>query len=99
MAETPGTTVTSMSRHAGLPASIASNTALAMANTPGSPEDTTATDLTCGGKIERLTGAGQLFAIVGFVPALAGALRHAGEIRRIADEVGGGGKRLLTQAA
>ncbi len=43
MAEMPGITSTSMSRHSGAPRSIASNTALAMANTPVSPEETTAT--------------------------------------------------------
>ena len=46
------------------------------------------------GKLESLAGAGQLLAIVGRVAKLAGALGHAGEIGRIADEVAGGGERL-----
>src|SRR5262245_54703336 len=50
--------------------------------------------LTFGGKIERLAGAGKLFTIVGKMAALAGTLRHAGKIGRVANEVGGGGKRL-----
>ena len=43
IAEMPGTTATSSARQAVSPCSIASNTALAIANTPGSPEDTTQT--------------------------------------------------------
>ena len=39
----PGMTSISRSRHAGSPCSRASNNAEAMANTPGSPDDTTAT--------------------------------------------------------
>ena len=45
------------------------------------------------GKLERLLRAGELFAIVGGVPLLAGALRDTGKIRAVADEVGGGSKR------
>jgi len=45
MADTPGRTSTCRSRHAGLPCSIASNTALAIPNTPASPEETIATRL------------------------------------------------------
>src|SRR6478735_5600092 len=66
MADTPGTTVTSMLFQASRPVSMASNIALAMANTPGSPEETTGTfgharevgtiahEVGCGG--ERLGG-------------------------------------------
>ena len=43
IAVTPGTTATSSRRHASGPASIASQTAAAIAKTPGSPPDTTAT--------------------------------------------------------
>ncbi len=43
MAVTPGTMLRSIARHAGGPASIASQTAAAMAKTPGSPPETTAT--------------------------------------------------------
>ena len=43
IAVTPGSTRMSSVRHAGSPASTASKTAAAMANTPGSPPDTTAT--------------------------------------------------------
>ena len=39
----PGTTSRSISRHAGGPASMASQTAAAMAKTPGSPPETTQT--------------------------------------------------------
>ena len=45
MALMPGMTVTSISRQWGSPVSIASNTAAAMAKTPGSPPETTATSL------------------------------------------------------
>ena len=43
MAVTPGSTLMSRLRHAGSPVSTASNTAAAMANTPGSPPETTTT--------------------------------------------------------
>ena len=43
IAVTPGTIVTSSARHSAGPASIASQTAAAMAKTPGSPPETTAT--------------------------------------------------------
>ena len=55
------------------PVSIASNTALAMANTPGSPQDTTATDLARSGEIERLLARG---------PAPRDCPRRAGAGRR-----------------
>src|SRR6478672_10779909 len=46
------------------------------------------------GKLERLLRASELFAIVGGMPLLAGALWDTGKIGTVADEVGGGGKRL-----
>ena len=72
--------------------SIASKTAAAMAKTPGSPPDTTATCAPATASAQRGAGAVQLFAIVARVPRLAGALRAAREIGRIADEVGGLGE-------
>ena len=47
IAVTPGTMVRSMARHSAGPASIASHTAAAMAKTPGSPPETTATFSPC----------------------------------------------------
>ncbi len=41
-----------------------------------------------------MTGAGKLLAIVGGVARLSRPLGHAGQIRRIANEVGGGGERV-----
>ena len=47
IAVTPGTIATSSVRHAASPLSICSHTAAAMANTPGSPPDTSATCAPC----------------------------------------------------
>jgi len=60
MAVTPGVTTTSMSRHSAGPFSIASQTAAAMAKTPGSPPETTRRrrqrlrGQCCGGPVEFL---------------------------------------------
>ena len=93
IAEIPGTTSISSARQTGSPPSIASNTALAIANTPASPDDTTATRRPCGGQRQREACAVQFLPVVGGVAYLAGSLGHPRQIRRIADQVGSGGKR------
>ena len=74
IAETPGETAISSSSHRGL-SSIASNTAAAMANTPGSPPETTATARPSAASVKRKPGAVQFEAIVAGVGALVGPQR------------------------
>ena len=95
IAVTPGSTLMSSSRQAGSPLSTASNTAAAMANTPGSPPDTTATWRPEAASDSAMPRAIELDAIVGGVAALAGARRHAVEIGTVAHEVGGTRQRGL----
>ena len=100
MAEMPGITSMSSARHAGGPASIASNTALAMANTPASPDDTTATSRPGGGQCQRVAGAVQFLAVVGGVADLAVAQGTARQIGAVADQIGGGlqgGRRVCVR--
>ena len=74
--------------------STASKTADAIANTPGSPPDTTATDAPRPRATAPLRAI-QLDAIVAGEPRLAGALRHARDIGRVADNI----FRLLQRGA
>ena len=74
---------------------MASNTADAIANTPGSPPETTATRAPLGGELERVPRARELLAIVRDMTALPGrTIGNAREISVIADEIGRGGQRL-----
>ena len=68
------------------PVSISSQTAAAMANTPGSPPETTATLRALRGVTQRGGGARAFLAVVGGMAALAGARRHAVEIGPVAVE-------------
>ena len=95
IAVTPGSTLMSRSRHAGSPDSTASNTAAAMANTPGSPPDTTATWRPDSGKRQREPRAIEFDAIVRSVAALVVARGNAVEIGTVAHEVGGARQRGL----
>ncbi len=66
--------------------SIASQTAAAMAKTPGSPPETSATRAPLGRMVEGGFGALELLAVVGSVAALAGSPGHAVEIGPVAVE-------------
>ena len=83
----PGSTVIGTARQAGSPSS-ASNTAAAMAKTPGSPPDTTATRFPCAARSSAKRGALQLDPVVGGMAALARLGRDAVEIGAVADEIG-----------
>ena len=89
----------SSARQASGPASIASHTAAAMANTPGSPPETTATRRALGRMAKRGLGARALLAIVGGMPRLARPRRHAVEIGPIAVERVGGCERVVAPPA
>ena len=94
MAETPGTTVMSMSFQAGAARLDRLEDRARHGEHAGIAGGDDRDGLALSGKLERLAGAGKLLAIVGGVAALAGTLRHTGKIGRIADEIGRGGKRL-----
>ena len=68
---------------------------LAIANTPGSPEETTATRRPRCGQLQRERGPLGLHPVVGGVPALARVGRHPVQVGAVADQVVGGGQRGL----
>ncbi len=84
----------SRSRVAGS-ASTASKTALAMAKTPGSPEETTATRAPLPRQVEGVAGAVELHPVVAGVPGLPGEFGDPRDIGMIAHEVGRLGERGL----
>ena len=107
IAVTPGSTWMSRSRHAVGPCSTASKTAAAIANTPGSPPETTTTCRPLAGETERQPGAVEFGPVVESMALLAGFRRHQIEIGAIADQIsrrrkrrsGGGGQPLWAARA
>ena len=81
IAVTPGTTVSSMSRHSAGPASIASQTAAAMAKTPGSPPETTATSTPSAGLASAAVARDSSSRLSEAMAGLVRAQRRAGRDR------------------
>src|SRR5579884_3823236 len=81
MAVIPGLTATSISRHSGFPVSIASKTAAAIPNTPGSPPGL------C--KLQCVACAVDLFTIAALMAHLAVFARNALKIRAVSNKVAG----------
>ena len=89
IAVTPGSTRISSPRQAGSPLSTASKTADAMANTPGSPPETTTTCRPCAARESACMRPLEFDPVIGGVPALIARHRHTIEIGSVADEVRG----------
>ena len=81
----PGTTLESSARQLGGPASIASHTAAAMAKTPGSPPDTTATFAPCAAWRSAGAARAPSSRLSEAWRRLTRARRHAIEIGPVAD--------------